>query len=144
MGQFWLIIANASKARIFEGTSPMGELNEIFEIENESARLQEKDLVTHGAGRRHDDGPYGQKSAMERDPLDVETNNFVREVVRFLEKHRNSGSFESMSIIAEPRVLGKLRKEMPTSLRALVIEEVSKNVADQGPEAAQEHLHVLH
>lgn len=142
MGQFWLLLANSSKARIFEGGSPIGELNEIFDLENESAKLREEDIVTDRSGRRHDEGMG--LSAMERDPLDEETNVFVREVVRFLEKHRNAGDFQTLSIIAEPQFLGKLRNEMPAPLRGLVIEEVAKNITNQRPEQFQEHLQNLH
>jgi len=142
MGQFWLVLANSSRARFFEGVSPLAELAEIHDMQNAIVRAREQDLVSDRPGRRPDEG-YAQRSGMERDAMDAEVTNFAREIVQYLEHGRATGQFTSLSIAAEPQFLGKLRSEMSSSLRGMVLEEVAKNLTDRGPEAVQDQLNVL-
>lgn len=143
MAQFWLVLANSSRARFFTGASPLAELREVHDMENETAKLREQDLVTDRQGRRHDDG-YAQKSAMERDAMEPANAAFAREIIAYVEQARIEGRLGSLSIVAEPQILGKLRSEMSAALRNLVLEEVAKNVTDRGAEAVQDQLSVLH
>ncbi len=142
--QFFLVIANSAQAKLFRGASPTGTLEEFSELTNDAAQMQEEDVVTHKAGRRHDNG-MGHRSAMERDPVEHEVDDFAKTVASQLEQLRTSGELHSLSVVAEPQFLGKLRGELTPSLRDIVLEEVAKNVAGQPVEQVQDkHLTVLH
>ncbi len=138
MSDFWMVLADSSRVRIFAGASPVGTLTEVHELTNETARKRERDLVTDKPGRFRDEGQG--RSATERDLLDEELTDFAREVSEFIDKRRISGEFQTLSIIAEPGFLGRLRRELSEPVRSVVLEEVAKNMTSQSPEKAQENL----
>lgn len=138
MSDFWMVVADSARVQVYEGASPVGTLSKVHEMTNERARMRDGDLVSDKPGRMHDDGKG--RSATEHDATDEELDNFVREVGQYLDKRRAAGDFKSLSIVAEPRFLGKLRKELGSTTRAVIIEEVAKNISVDGPEAAQEYL----
>lgn len=138
MTTFWMLVADSSRARVYEGASPVGTLTPVHELEHEIAKLHEGDLVSDRPGRRHDDG-HG-RSAMERDVMATETDSFAREVASFLDDHRARGDFERLSIVADPSFLGSLRKHLSAPTNACLMETVSKNVGHGSAADAQQFL----
>lgn len=138
MSDFWMVLADSSRVRIFEGASPVGTLTELHDFTNDTARKKDRDLVTDKPGRFRDEGQG--RSAASQDPMEEEIADFARTVSQFIGKNRSSGNFQTLSIVAEPGFLGRLRRELPEQVRSVVLEEVAKNLTSQPPEKAQEHL----
>ena len=62
------------------------------------------------------------------DPVKHDMETFARETVNALEQHHAAGDFARLAIVAEPKMLGILRKQLPPSLRDLVILEHPANL----------------
>jgi protein required for attachment to host cells len=69
-----------------------------------------------------------EESSRERSLRD-----FYREVVEIIERAMFEHTFDSMVLIAEPRLLGTIRSLLPTELQKLVRAEVPKDLSYEGP-----------
>ncbi len=135
----WIIAADASRARILQVTDREGHLEDVQDFVNPSARLHERDLTTdaeprfngHGgvgkAGSDRTGGPRSDREAKRR--ADYETEVFVRELGEFLDKARTAHRYDRLHLIAPPKFLGQLRKELGKEVHKLVAEELPKDLS---------------
>ena len=61
-----------------------------------------------------------------------ESRRFAREIVDSLEQGLRDHEFERLTVIAEPKFLGSLRKAMPDEISRNVEREISKNLVGHG------------
>ncbi|HZS69998.1 MAG TPA: host attachment protein [Burkholderiales bacterium] len=135
----WIIAADASRARILQVTDREGHLEDVQDFVNPSARLHERDLTTDveprfnghgGVGKPGSDrtgGPRSDREAKRR--ADYETEVFVRELGEFLDKARTAHRYDRLHLIAPPKFLGQLRKELGKEVQKLVAEELPKDLS---------------
>ncbi|MFB6375074.1 MAG: host attachment protein [Bradymonadaceae bacterium] len=147
MSNFWVVVADASKARFFRGTSPTRELEEFHDLVNEEVRQREGDLVTDKPGRFHDDQgdtrPGAPRSSTQPSAKDQSATEFAREVAGYLDRHAGPGDFKALSIVAEPEFLGRLRKALADTTKDRILEEVNKNLTQSREDEIREHLERL-
>lgn len=135
----WIIAADASRARILQVMDRDGRLDEVEDFVNPSARLHERDMTTdaeprfngHGgvgkAGSGRTGGPGNDREAKRKG--EYETEVFVRQLGDYLDKARNAHRFDRLHLIAPPRFLGQLRKELAGEVQKLVSDELPKDLS---------------
>lgn len=140
MNNIMVVVADASRARVFTADKPAGPLNEIETLSNPEARLHEGDLVSDRGGReRHGGGSshgYSTGSVAKEEAV----NRFAAEVCRHLEHGRTGNAFARLYVMAAPAFLGLLRKHQSQALRGLISEEISKDLSREGPERIRAQL----
>lgn len=141
--RFWLLIADASSAKIFGGRGPNGTLEPLQEFANPQGRAPERDLVTDRPGRNSDPAT-AHLSAHETNPKDKIIEGFVREIAAFIDTAHTRQEFEHLSIVAGPSVLGILRDKFSDPVRKSVLEEVVKDLSGKDVSEIQSHLTQLH
>lgn len=130
MNSIWIVVADASRARIFSAEGGNGAITEIQTLAHPQARLHEGDLVSDKAGRDRNPGPSGHHNmGQESEAKQEETVKFAAQVCDELETGRVKGQFGKLYVIAAPGFLGVLRKHQTSSLQKLVAAEISKNLA---------------
>ena len=136
-----IVVADASRARLFTTDSPMGDFTEVDTLLNPEARLHDGDLTTDRPGRQADSMNNG-RSAMEEpsEPKEVEAQRFAKELAESLEKARNQGEMEKLYIAAPPKFLGELRKHMKPELKAVVAEEIRKDFSQMNARELRKHF----
>jgi protein required for attachment to host cells len=101
----------------------------MVEMESGKARAQTHDLVTHDRGRAFSSaGTHKSALAQQTDPHEHEQDVFAARVARVLDNGRLHGTFASLSLIAAPRMLGRLRDALAAQTRARVIDERSADL----------------
>ena len=135
----WIIAADASRARILQVMDRDGRLDEVEDFVNPSARLHERDMTTdaeprfngHGgvgkAGSGRTGGPGNAREAKRKG--EYETEVFVRQLGDYLDKARNAHRFDRLHLIAPPKFLGQLRKELAGEVQKLVSDELPKDLS---------------
>lgn len=137
MTDTWIVVADASRARIFETDIPAGGLRE--------KPLQERTVLTHPESRLHEGdlstgGKGGDihrlgKSSHETEPattvMENEAEHFAVEIAGVLRDGRHKGAFEHLMLVAEPKILGRLREKMDSATRQTLFRTVDKNWAQQ-------------
>jgi len=142
MSNVWVVVADASRARFFRGSSINKPLEEFHDMVNEEMRQDERELVTDKPGRFHDDssGNTPQRSSAEPTAKEHSKESFGKEIGKYIEKHRASGDFKHISLIAEPKLLGYVRKEFSNATEESILEEVNKNLTQQDEETIRGKL----
>jgi len=141
MPKVQILVADASRARVFTVESPKGELQELQTFVNPEGRLHARDLTTDRAGRQQT--PMADsRSAMDEttEPKDVEAQRFARELAQSLEAERSKGNLEKLYLVAPPRFLGELRKHLSRDVSALIAGEIDKDLTYKDATKLRGHL----
>ena len=124
----WMLVGDAGRARIFSFEAADGDWETIEEIENERGRLRTSEIVTDHAGRVRQSGT-GVAPGMEptTDPADTEETKFVHRLGQHLQQGFDGRRFAHLVLVAPPRFLGKLRKELSEPVLRSVAKSIDKD-----------------
>jgi protein required for attachment to host cells len=121
--KLWILICDASRARVFTAPCTGGPLLETEGFVHPKSRLKGADIMTDRPGRVRTG--LGGKSATamppQTDPKDVAAADFAAELVRVLERAREQGEFELLALVAPPRFLGLVRAGLDEQTRRRVV-----------------------
>jgi protein required for attachment to host cells len=126
----WIIAADASRARILQVTDREGHLEEVQDFVNPSARLHERDLTTDAEPRFN--GHAGGGPGSDREEMSAgqhATELFAKRVGEYLDKARTAHRYDRLHLVAAPKFLGLLRKELGKEVQKLVTEELPKDLS---------------
>ena len=124
----WILAADASRARILQVMDREHRLAEIDDLYNPAARLNERELTSDAEPRfRGSDGPGSDREAKGAVEHEVET--FAKAIGDYLDKARNSHRYDRLHLIAPPKFLGQLRKELGKEVGKLVADEMPKDLS---------------
>jgi protein required for attachment to host cells len=128
MATTWILAADASRARILQVMDREHRLAEIDGLYNPTARLNERELTSDAEPRfRGSDGPGSDREAKGAVEHEVET--FAKAIGEYLDKARNSHRYDRLHLIAPPKFLGQLRKELGKEVGKLVADEMPKDLS---------------
>ncbi len=132
MANTWIVIADAARARIFDGGPHGRDLDEIEDLSHPESRLHEGDLRTGETGSRQRPEAAARGASGPTTPAhDKHAQGFARDIARYLDHARQQGRFDSLIIAAAPKVLGELRDHLDSSTRATIVTEIDKDWTKQ-------------
>jgi protein required for attachment to host cells len=128
MATTWIIAADSSRARILQVTDRDEHLQEIDDLLNPEGRVHDRELISDAHPRFH--GTRGPGSDRE-EPSAAEhaTELFAKRVGEYLDKARTAQRYDRLHLIAAPKFLGQLRKELGKEVQKLVAEELPKDLS---------------
>lgn len=140
MKKRWIVVADSSKARIFN--APVGgKLEELETLTHPESRLPEQEMSRDRPGLSLDGGGQGRHGLEpSSDPKKQEALIFSRIVAEVLEKAYGDRRFEQLGVFAAPAFLGMLRDQMTKTVAGTVFLEVPKNISAQTTLEIQKHL----
>jgi len=145
MSYHWIVLADASRARVIEADEVLAPQREVSDLLHPAARLHTSELMSDDRGRSWA-GPGGVHSALDAhtDRHEVEAAAFARELGKALTAGLDDGRYQGLVLAAPPRFLGLLRKELPDRVADRVRlqidhELVGLSLNELGP-ALQRHL----
>lgn len=116
----WIVVTSQKEARVFTTSDRRRRLKLLKTFKNPLAGEKRRDLIRKEAGRGVKSfgrvGAVSYSQTKRRDPVDEAARQFARELSRFLDADRLKGNFESLTVVAEARLLGKIRSEMSRDL----------------------------
>ncbi len=150
----WILVADASRARLFEGkrtfSAPdefeFGPLELIDKLGNEAARARNQELETDRPGRFHDRTGSGKavggKSGWEptEEPKTHEARAFAKRLAERVGKGLHEGRFDELVVAAPPKFLGMYRDAASTTVEKATICEIPKDLAKTSPQELCERL----
>jgi protein required for attachment to host cells len=122
----WIVAADASRARILQ-VADRERLVEIEDFVNPEGRLQNRELTTDANPRLH--GPGGLSAREEASAVEHSVEMFSKRIGDYLEKARTDHRYQQLVLVAAPKVLGQLRKELGKEVEKLVVEELDKDLS---------------
>ena len=128
MQDTWVIVADASRARMFRTQRHAGPLEEFKTLVDSAGRLSEAELVSDNKGRSFNSKGQG-RHAMEpkTDAKKHRLVEFTRTLAAELEQRRVAGEFKQLVLVAAPAYLGELRKHLGAETTKLVSMELAKD-----------------
>ena len=126
MSYHWILIADASRARILSADELFGDLAVVAELVHPASRLHSSELMSDAPGRvRTYAGGAGTALDPHSDAAENEHAAFSREVARALLEGLDAASYQQLVIAAPPRFLGYLRDDLSPRVAAKVTVEIN-------------------
>lgn len=140
----WILVADRSKAKLLhvlpEGQGPFPTLACFI---HDESRLQPRERDSQEPSRVIH--PAGYASALEphEDREHVEARRFAAELADHLERCRQEGRFDQLTVIAPPKFLGVLRSAWTPSLRSMIHAELDQDLMTLSEAELQQRLDKL-
>ncbi|HYD58245.1 MAG TPA: host attachment protein [Burkholderiales bacterium] len=134
----WIVTGDAARARILQVTG-RNQVEEIESFVNPKGRMHDRDLENgarprfdgHGGvgkpGSASTGGPGNDREDMGASELEAE--KFSRQIGRYLDHARVKKRYDRLFIVAPPRFLGMMRKELGKEVQKLVQDEIDKDLS---------------
>lgn len=134
----WMVVADSTKARIFERGSAIGSFSEVKDLVHP---IEDKQL-RGDAQRGIFAGMKGERHGMEppKSPADNAMHSFATEVADFLRQQYNAHRFTEIVLAAPPTFLGALRAEIGDDLKKAVVHSIDKNLVTCAPEDLEKYF----
>jgi protein required for attachment to host cells len=138
MANTWVVAADSSRARFLQ-VAGRGQLVEIESLLNPEGRMDDRELITDAHPRFNGHGGVGKPAArstggpgsdrQETSAQEHATDLFAKRVGNYLDKARTEHRYDELLLIAPPKFLGTLRKELGKEVEKLVADELPKDLS---------------
>jgi protein required for attachment to host cells len=126
----WIIAADSSRARILQVTDRAHDLAEIEDLLNPEGRVHDRELISDAHTRFSGHAGGGRGSDREEtSATEHATELFAKRVGNYLESARSAHRYDRLHLIAPPKFLGQLRKELGKEVQKLVAAELPKDLS---------------
>lgn len=127
----WIVIADGTRARVFENTGPGKGLTPVDGLRFEEEALKTSEIMSDRQGRSFSSvGPGRSAIEPHTDPADYRETEFARKTAAMLDEKYAARAFERLVIAAAPTTLGKLRKALSAATRAAITAELPKDLTN--------------
>lgn len=117
----WILVADGSRARLFEQDKPQGRLRELKAWVHTASRLRTESLA-YGPMGRASKGHVGNISFVPRTtPREREHQRFAHELAQHLAHGVRAGDCGALVLIASNAMLGMVRRDLPATAARLVM-----------------------
>jgi protein required for attachment to host cells len=126
----YIVACSGAEARIFFSERRFGNWSQLEVLENPGATLREQDRNSDRPGRAFDSFGKGRHAmSQEESGREHELQHFAGDISHYLSKAHTAGQFRQLVLIAEPTVLGFVRRKLSAPLKRSLSFEVPKNPA---------------
>jgi protein required for attachment to host cells len=123
----WVVVADGAKALVLENagnvTAPDLKTREVHEQDDPKT----SDIGTDKPGRAFSSVGNGRSAVEQTDFHDQEEYRFLAQLAARLDRAVQSGEVRSLIVVAPPRAIGMLRKELSPQVRKAVRAEIEKD-----------------
>jgi protein required for attachment to host cells len=124
MANTWIVAADASRARVLQVAGPQ-RLVEIDNLLNPDGRLEDREINTDARGR-FSGGHTGEDDV---GAAEHRTELFAKRLGDYLDKARTQQRYDELVLVAPPKFLGMIRKELGKEVEKLVADQVPKDLS---------------
>lgn len=131
MLEHWFIVVNQKMAKVFTEVSAANRLKQIEVLDNPLGRERNRNLVKKQAGsgvKSVGRGAVHYSRTKRHDPHEEASLQFASKIAQYLEKEWKKKSFKTLTVVAEPHFLGKIKAAMDPKLKQLVLKWVGKDL----------------
>ncbi len=147
----WLVVANGGGAKIFEFKEK--ELKQIRDFPYPEGKIKGSDQVSDRPGRSFESwsgargghqgsGPRHSMTSQES-PTDHALKSLCKTIAGWLESARKENQFEKLILVAEPRLMGRLKSNLSNPTTRLITLEKEKDYCWLTKPELESRLHSL-
>ncbi len=119
----WIMVANASHAKLFRNDGPKKGLQLIKELLHPESREKASELVSDRIGNFAGSGSYAQAT----EPKEVEAERFAAEIAHELEHGRVNNDYEKLILVTSSHFMGLLNNRLTQQVRNKISESINKD-----------------
>jgi protein required for attachment to host cells len=127
----WIVIANASVARIYatQNKHSLHPLEPVKEFLHPQSRQKGMDLVTDRPGSYTSGSSNFDRFVAHTDPKEVEFEHFSQQIAHWLEKNYTTSQrqFDQLILAASPHFLGLLQQNIKKPLADSISHTIAKD-----------------
>ncbi len=139
MTQTWVLVADGSRARLFNRLKNR-QLEELEVLVAPEGRLHEGDLVSDRGGHVDSVGGRGHDVGTDRSAKEHEAVNFAKRLAARLEEGRVASQVDRLVLVAPPKFLGHLRSSLSGPAAGMVALTIDKELTQLPVDKLAEHL----
>ena len=126
----WILVADASRARLFSTTGKLQPWSLVREFSHPESAAKVSEIMADKAGRVQQRTASGTRSGMEAptSPKETEAKRFAHELAETLELGHARNQFSRLVLVAPPQFLGLLRSNLNGPVGKLVVSTVDKDL----------------
>lgn len=126
----WYVVAHRAEARIFEQRGVKPELSLLKKLDNPEGSMKSEALITDKPGRTPRVSGNGFDTFSEEQSIkDQITLNFARQIAHHLNDGAKRNEYDYLVVVAEPQLLGLLRKELDKNATIKLRTTLNKDLA---------------
>ena len=127
MSDTWILVAESARARIFDPEGP----NNRWALVQEFSHVESRENGQNLRGNRPDQIQHAMEKDVKGDKpgwvFDVEDERFAKELCEALSRSFGVNAFRELIIVAPPKFLGRLRRNLTEPVRKVVKLEIDKD-----------------
>jgi protein required for attachment to host cells len=136
----WILVANASEAKIFSNKGIGKGMEVVAKLSHPDSRKKASELVTDRPGHNPGTGNGHGAHQPATDPKQHEHDVFARELAQQLDLGRTANSYQRLIVVAEPHFRGLLKNAMNTQVNNLVSDAIDKDYTKLTDKELASHL----
>lgn len=136
----WILVANASKAKLYGNAGPKKGLQLLKEMDHPESRQKNADLVTDRSGHMQSAGNGHGARQPQTEPKQNEARNFALELARELNHGRTSNLYHRAIIVAPPSFMGLLNGAIDGPTLQMVSDRLEKDYTKASDKELAGHL----
>jgi protein required for attachment to host cells len=138
MSVTWIMVANASQAKLFANHGPRKGLQLVKELQHPESREKTSNLVSDRSGANS--GPGHGAFIQATDPKHHEAERFAQEVARELDDGRVKNAYDRLILVASAPFMGLVNNCLPGQVRSKVSQSIDKDYTRLPVKDLAEHL----
>lgn len=119
----WIMVANASNARLFTNSGPNKGLELVKELIHPESRERAAELVSDRIGNYAGSGSYSQPTS----PKEHEAERFALEIAHELEQGRVNNAYEKLIVVTSSHFMGLLNGRITAQVKNKISESINKD-----------------
>jgi len=136
----WILVANASLAKIYANHGPKKGLEVLKELEHPESRQKNADLVTDRPGHMQSVGNGHGAFQPQADPKLNAARQFAQELAREFNHGRSTNQFERAILVAPPSFMGLINDKLDGHTASLVSDRFEKDYTKASEKELTGHL----
>lgn len=136
----WILVANASQAKLYVNTGPKKGLKMLKTLAHPESREKGSDLVSDRPGHMQSAGNGQGAYQPKNDPKTNEARHFAQELAKELNHGRSSGEVERLILVAPPAFMGLLNEKLDGPTAQLVSDRFEKDYTKAADKELAGHL----
>ena len=123
-----VLVTDGRKTLFFRNHGDINQIDLRTEAYDEREDAKDSDMKTDAAGTNAQSGGYGRPSYEETDFHQLEEDRWAKHAAEDVNKRALTNDFEALAIIAPPKTLGMLRKQLHKEAARRIVIEIPKEM----------------
>jgi protein required for attachment to host cells len=136
MSVTWIVVANASLAKLYENQGPRKGLQLLKEMAHPESREKAANLVSDRVGNFQGSGSYSQHT----DPKHIEMDRFALELANELETGRVSNAFSRLVLVSSAPFIGRVRQHLTEHVKGKISDTIEKDYTKLNIKDLTDHI----